>query len=65
MHIKRAWNLLVFIGSPEVLDYLFSPITTYKSTLNVTTLSLKLGKISESVQVSGEPVLQTSLFPIL
>ncbi len=32
MHIKRAWNFLVFIGFPEVFDYLIYPITTYKST---------------------------------
>ena len=31
MHIKRAWNLLVFIGTFEVLDYLHHPITTYKA----------------------------------
>ncbi len=34
MHIKRAWHLLVFIGTFEVFDYLYTPITTYKSTLN-------------------------------
>ena len=32
MHIKRAWNHLVFIGTFEVFDYLILPITTYKST---------------------------------
>ena len=30
---KKNVDLYVFIGSPEVLDYLFSPITTYKPTL--------------------------------
>ena len=34
MHIKRAWNLLVFIGCFAVLDNLPFPITTYKPTLN-------------------------------
>lgn len=32
MHIKKAWNLYVFIGHSEVFDYLLHQITTYKST---------------------------------
>lgn len=32
MHIKIAWHFSVFIGYSEVLDYLLSPITTYKPT---------------------------------
>ena len=43
MHIKRAWHLLVFIGIFEVLDYLLSPITTFKSTPMAGTPSLGLG----------------------
>ncbi len=43
MHIKRAWHLLVFIGIFEVLDYLLSPITTFKSTPMAGTPSLVLG----------------------
>ena len=43
MHIKRAWHLSVFIGIFEVLDYLLSPITTFKSTPMAGTPSLGLG----------------------
>ena len=40
---KSAWHLLVFIGIFEVLDYLLSPITTFKSTPMAGTPSLGLG----------------------
>ena len=33
MHIKKAWNLR-FHWYFEVFDYLYTPITTYESTLN-------------------------------
>ena len=31
---KKSVELLVFIGTSEVFDYLYTPITTYKSTPN-------------------------------
>lgn len=31
---KKSVELLVFIGTFEVFDYLYTPITTYKSTQN-------------------------------
>ena len=37
---KKNVDLYVFIGSPEVLDYLFSQITTYKPTLKAGAPSL-------------------------
>ena len=40
---KSAWHLLVFIGIFEVLDYLLSPNTTFKSTPMAGTPSLSLG----------------------
>ena len=43
MHIKRAWNLLVFIGFSEVFDYLNTPIIMDKSTPMAGTLSLGQG----------------------
>lgn len=48
---KKSVALLVFIGTFEVLDYLLSPITTYKSTPK-----------RESCRLSLEIILKVSKF---
>ena len=52
---KKSVVLLVFIGFSEVFDYLNTPITTYKSTLNAGTPSLGLECFLEVVEVSEKP----------
>ena len=65
MHIKRAWNFLVFIGTFEVLDYLLSPITTYKSTPKRESRRLGLEIILKVSKFQKYQISATSLFSIL
>ena len=65
MHIKRAWNFLVFIGTFEVFDYLYTPITTYKSTQTRESRRLSLECNLKVSKFQKYQSLATSLFSIL
>jgi len=63
---KKAWHSFVFIGFLEVFDYLTFPTTTSKAHAfhGGSAVALLWECQIESVEVSRNPELATSLFPI-